>query len=472
MNTENNIPIYKMLKEYKGKDYLPFHMPGHILGRGLYDEFKLAGSLDITEIPGSDCLHEPHGVIKEAQDHAAACFGADYSLFLVNGSTCGIHAMIQASIKPGGKLILGRDCHISALNALAQINGEPVFVLPQVDKKTGIPLGVTAEDLKKVITANPDAQAILITRPGYYGIATQLSEISKLAKTYKMPLLVDEAHGAHFCFHGDFPKPAITLGADLCVQSLHKTMPALTQCAILHGSNKGLIERSIIEKTVSMVQTTSPSYLLMASIDIARNYMENKGRDLYDNLKHSISDFYVELCKNTCIKRVACDGSSYETDFSRIVLNFESTYLSGFEAEKILRTRFGIIAEMADLKNIVLIATPFHISKDFDKLLVALKFISEEFCGGKTNRELPPWPHNLPERIVPLRQALLNSGEEISLNDATGRVSGGYITPYPPGIPLIIPGEIIKKEIVDFVDILLRENYPVHGINNQQIRVL
>jgi len=472
MKPVNDTPVYKMLKEYYEKGSLPFHMPGHIFGRGLCDELKLAGSLDITEIPGSDCLHEPRGVIKEAQDLAALCFGSDYSFFLVNGSTSGIHAMIQAAVKPEGKLILGRDCHISALNALAQINGEPVFVQPEVDEENQIPLGVTAENLEKVLKENPDAQAVLITRPGYYGTATRLSNISKLAKDYNMPLLVDEAHGAHFCFHEDFPKPAITQGADLCVQSLHKTLPALTQTAILHGNSKGLIEKSIIEKTVSMVQTTSPSYILMVSIDIARSVMENKGRDLYENLKHNISEFLIKLNKNTCVKRITCVNSNFESDFSRIVLSFKSVGISGFDAEEILRTRFGIVAEMADLNNIVLIATPFHNSLDFDKLLMALKIISDEFCTARAREKLPRWPQQLPERLVPLRKALFEKVEEIPIENALGKVSGIFVTPYPPGIPLVTPGERINKEVIDYVDILLRENCPVHGIHNRKIKVL
>ncbi|NLX63624.1 MAG: aminotransferase class I/II-fold pyridoxal phosphate-dependent enzyme [Clostridiaceae bacterium] len=472
MEPVNNTPIYKMLKEYYEKGFLPFHMPGHILGRGLCEELKLAGSLDITEVPGSDCLHEPRGVIKEAQERAALCFGADYSLFLVNGSTSGIHAMIQAAVKPGGKLILGRDCHISALNALAQINGKPVFVLPDVDEKHQIPLGVTADSLEIVLKENPDAQAVLITRPGYYGTATQLRNISKLAKAYNMPLLVDEAHGAHFRFHEDLPEPAITQGADLCVQSLHKTLPTLTQTAILHGNSKSLIDRRIIERTVSMVQTTSPSYLLMASIDIARSIMENKGRELYEKLKHNISDFLIKLDKNTCIKRIKCDNENFEIDFSRIVLSFKSLGISGFEVEEILRSRFGIVAEMADLNHIVLIATPFHNSMDFDKLLMALKLISDEYRTVKAKAKLPRWPQQLPERIVPLREALFENVEEIPFINALDRVSGVFITPYPPGIPLVAPGEIINKEVIDYVDILLRENCPVHGIHDQKIKVL
>ncbi|MGI6084012.1 MAG: aminotransferase class I/II-fold pyridoxal phosphate-dependent enzyme [Acetivibrionales bacterium] len=472
MGHADKTPIYEMLKAYSEKNPLPFHMPGHLLGRGLIGEMTIAGSLDITEIPGSDCLHEPHGVIMEAQERAAACFGADYSLFLVNGSTSGIQAMIQATVKPGGKLILGRDSHVSVLNTLAQINGEPIFLFPRIDKKSGIPLGVTAKDLAKTIEANPDAQAILITRPGYYGTAAPLDDIAKLAKLKKIPLLVDEAHGAHFCFYEEFPKPAIALGADLCVQSLHKTLPALTQSAIIHGINNGLVERNIIEKTVSMVQTTSPSYLLMSSIDIARNIMENKGREIYRDLKHIIENFNTALDKHTCIKRAACDYRNFETDFSRIVLCFESTKLSGFEAERILRTRFGIVAEMADLSNIVLIATPFHSPYDFDKLLEALKLISEEFCGGAAERELPLWPCSTSQRVVPLRQALFGNGEEIPINKAVGKVSGAYITPYPPGIPLIIPGEIITKEIADYVNILIRKKCPVHGINDKKIKVL
>lgn len=483
MKPDDRIPIYKMLNEYKSNNPLVFHMPGHIIGRGLCDELKLAGSLDITEIPGSDCLHAPHGAIKKAQDMAAGCFGADYSLFLVNGSTSGIQAMIQAAIEPGGKLILGRDSHISALNTLAQINGKPVFVMPQIEHGTNIPLGITADELRETVKANPDAQGILITRPNYYGIAAPLDKIVAIAKAYNIPLLIDEAHGAHFRFHQDFPKSAMELGADLCVQSLHKTLPALTQTAILHGRDNGLINKSRIETTASMVQTTSPSYVLMCSIDIARYVMESSGNGLYENLKSSITFFNKRLLEFTCIKRIHQNINNCDTDFTRIVLSFENTSLSGFKSEEILRTRYGIVAEMADFKNVVLIATPFHTAEDFDKLILALKEISEDYgvfstdgkdCGTHIPLEttFPKWPDHIPQRIISLRRALFMKGQEIPIHKVEGRISGSYITPYPPGIPLLSPGERINADIVEYISALLRENCPVHGIENNKIKII
>lgn len=467
------IPIYEMLEKYRGANPLPFHMPGHVLGRGLVQDLKAAGSLDITEIPGSDCLHSPHGVIREAQELAAKCFGADYTFFLVNGSTSGIHAMLQAALEPKDKIIIGRDCHVSVMNGLAQLNCEPVFVFPETDEESKIPLGVTAAALEPVIEANPDARALMITRPGYYGTAAKLDDISHIAEKYDIPLLVDEAHGAHFGFHEKLPGTAIGSGADLCVQSLHKTLPALTQTALLHGKASGRISRGRIEKTVSMVQTTSPSYILMASMDIARDMMEKHGRELYDRLGNIIDEFDRKLCEETAVIRFKCAKKEFENDFTRIVLNFSQTGISGFMAETILRTRFGIIAEMADLYNVVLIATPFHTPEDFDKLLSALKIMSGEHRHSSGCKPVvPPLPEYVPERVLPIREALFTDKRMVPVNEAAGEISGVYITPYPPGIPLVCPGERIPAYMSEYVLLLEKQGCPVHGVCNGYVEVI
>lgn len=469
------MPIYEMLKKYISNDPLPFHMPGHILGRGLADEMKTAGSLDITEIPGSDCLHHPEGAIKEARMLASKCFGSDYTYFMVNGSTSGIHAMLQAALNPGDKIIIGRDCHISVLNGLAQLNCEPVFVLPRIDRDHQIPLGVTAEDLEPVVKANPDARCIMVTRPGYYGTASKLEDIAKIAKVNKIPLLVDEAHGAHFRFHKKLPPTAMEAGADLCVQSLHKTLPALTQTALLHGKKNGMIPEKRIEKTVSMVQTTSPSYILMASMDIARDMMEKHGEYLYGKLWQMIGDFDNKLCRETAVRRYKCSYQGFDNDFTRIVLNFEALGISGFKAEELLRTRYSIVAEMADPGNVVLIATPFHTSEDFDKLISALKNISLEFRTVGEQRKkpvFPPWPDYVPERIKSVREALFADKRTLPIKKSAGEISGGFVTPYPPGIPLICPGEMITADMADYVSALLECGYAVHGINDGNIEVI
>ncbi len=467
------MPIQQMLEAYEGSNPLPFHMPGHLLGRGLIEEFKSIGRLDITEIPGSDCLHHPEGVIKEAQEYAAHLFGADYTLFLVNGSTSGIHAMIQATVNPGGKLIVGRDCHQSVLNALALIHAEPLFILPEMDVDNQIPLGIKGDALRQVLSSHPDAQGILITRPNYYGVATPLDEIVKLARCHSIPLLIDEAHGAHFKFHKRLPATALEKGADLCVQSLHKTLPALTQTALLHGNKNSRVDRLRVERVVSMVQTTSPSYLLMTSIDSARQMMEEQGCGLYEILWLNIMEFDRRLNEISHIKRVARGYKGYETDFSRIVLSFKQTRLSGFQAEELLRTRYGIVAEMADMEHVVLIATPFHTTEDFGRLLKALKEMVEEYKVMKhEKRQVVSWPVILPDRVMPLREALFYARRELPIKEALGEISAVPIVPYPPGIPLINPGERITASCIDFIEVLLNEKYPIHGVNQGKLQVV
>jgi arginine/lysine/ornithine decarboxylase len=468
------MPIYEMLKKYSKTNPLPFHMPGHVLGRGLAEEMKAAGSLDITEIPGSDCLHHPDGVIKDAQMLASRCFGSDYTYFMVNGSTSGIHAMLQAALDPGDKIILGRDCHISVLNGLAQLNCEPVFVLPRIDEEYHIPLGVTAADLEPVIKANPDARCIFVTRPGYYGTAAKLEEIVRTTHDHNIPLLVDEAHGAHFRFHKNLPQTAMDAGADLCVQSLHKTLPALTQTALLHRKENGMISGKRIDKTVSMVQTTSPSYILMASMDIARDIMEKQGEYLYEKLSQMIDDFDRKLEKETEVKRYKCSKEGFDNDFSRIVLNFEALGISGFQVEELLRTQFGIVAEMADPCNVVLIATPFHTSEDFDKLLSALKNISLRYrmAGDSRHRLLSSFPYYLPKRIKSVREALFAEKRVLPAEKSAGEICGSFITPYPPGIPMICPGELITADMAEYVSTLNKCGYAIHGVNNGNIEVI
>ncbi|HBR02254.1 MAG TPA: arginine decarboxylase [Ruminiclostridium sp.] len=464
-------PIYEMLIKYRESRPLAFHMPGHILGRGLSEPFKEAGSLDITEIPGADCLHAPLGVIREAQELAANCFGADFSLFLVNGSTAGIHTMIRYAVNPGGKLIIGRDCHISALNALALAHGEPIFVAPKVDREHQIPVGITAEDVEEALKAHPDAQGILVTRPNYYGMAQPLAKLAGLARRYQIPLLVDEAHGAHFKFHHNFPDTAMELGAHLCVQSLHKTLPAFTQTAILHGK-KDYVDRRRVELTASMLQTTSPSYLLMASIDQARELMERNGGSLYDGLWENIRSFDAKLVKTTCLERVTTPGKEVEADFSRIVLDFAKTSLSGFQAEELLRGKYGIVAEMADLRHVVLIATPFHIDHDFDRLLTALQEMSRDYGGCQKGREPILWPVDIPERVISLSEALFSEKRQLPVQKSEGAIAADSLIPYPPGIPLVNPGERITADIIQYICLLLSQNCPVHGVDGGKIQIV
>lgn len=430
--------------------------------------------MDITEIHGADCLHAPEGVIDEAQKLAASLYGSEKTYFLVNGSTSGLHAMLHAVVKPGAKVLVGRDCHISALNALTLLDAEPVFVMPDWDEDHRLPLGISLKTIEAALKQHPSIQAALFTRPSYYGIAFDLDEISDFLEQRQVPLIIDEAHGAHFKFHPLFPKPALDFHIEACVQSLHKTLPALTQTAYLHVGQHSATELQRYDQAVSMLLTTSPSYVLMASMDIAREIMEKQGKALYDKLFEILNVFDDGMEKIRGIRRVKIDRKGVSNDFSRLVLSFEGLGLTGFEAEKILREQYNITPEMADLWHIVLIATPFHSKDDFNRLLKALEHMACQYGAGQSaSHNMPrlPMPYRIPERILSLKEAWLAHKVVVPLMEAAGRVCGKSVVPYPPGIPVLNPGERITPELVLYVQEILSMGCPVHGIIDQGIQV-
>lgn len=466
-------PLFNMLMRYSEIGPVPFHMPGHLMGRGLTDMLKTAGMLDITEIPGSDCLNNPDGVIEEAQNLASRLFDAGRTFFLVNGSTIGIHAMMRSVVKPGGKILAGRDSHRSVLNAAALLGADPIFIMPEYDEKEHLTLGYSVESVKKALLEHSDIEAVLLTRPNYYGIATRLDPIVEIVHSCGIPLLIDEAHGAHFSFEPSFPKPSLESGVDACVQSLHKTLPALTQTALLHISKNSLIDPVILSEQIFMLQTTSPSYILMASIDIAREVMEKEGETLYASLKKEIESFDHELEKIPGVKREAVSYKDYDTDFTRIVLSFENSGLSGFEAEKILRESSRIYPEMADSHHVVLIATPYHTERDFTALIEGIRKTAKRVSSQGAGRKLSEaTTFLLPEKRLGLCEALRRERETITLGKAEGKTAGTAITPYPPGIPLVYPGEIISKELIRYATEILDSGGKVHGIMDYRVQVI
>lgn len=468
-----NTPIYNMLLKYSGKRPLPFHMPGHVMGRGLAAFLTSAGPFDITEIPGSDSLHDPDGVIKDAQDLAARAFGARNTYFSVNGSTIGVHAMIHAAVKPGGKILINRDAHTSVINAISLLKAEPVFVIPDYDEKLHLTLGCRKAGLESAMSRHQDIDAVLITRPNYYGIAADVKDMIRISRSRGIPFLVDEAHGAHYAFSSLFPRPVMELGADACVQSLHKTLPALTQTALVHEGASSHLEPGSLFKYMSMLQTTSPSYILMASIDIAREIMEKRGAELYDALYERIRAFDRELSGIAGVKRIRPDAPGIETDFSRIVLSFEECGLSGFETERILRESFGIVAEMADYYHVVFITTPFHTDDDFVALINAIRETVRHGYGPVDDRlSFVRAPVTLPEKAMNPGDAVLKPSERIPLEKAGGRISAASVTPYPPGIPLVYPGEVISKELAGYLAEIQRSGGRVHGIMDGRVQVV
>ncbi|MCX7842855.1 MAG: aminotransferase class I/II-fold pyridoxal phosphate-dependent enzyme [Clostridia bacterium] len=447
-----SIPIYDALTKYAAANPLIFHMPGHKLGKGMPSEFlESLHLLDVTEIPGTDNLHFPQGAIKEAQELAAKAFGAEYTFFLVNGSTCGIHAMIMTACGPGDRLIVARDCHKSVIGGMMLAGAEPVYICPEFDGRFNISTAVTEDEIERVLKENPDAKGVLITRPNYHGVCADIQRIAHLVHSCGKILMVDEAHGAHFRFNKKLPVCAMDSGADICVQSAHKTLPAFTQSAYLHvKSSKIDIDR--LKMNLSLLQTTSPSYILMSSLDIARAIMENAGDKLLEKLLGLVDCFEKSLSgiEGYFLLNKSLLGA-FHHDRTRLVINVANTGLTGFEAEKLLRREFNTQVEMSDLCNIVCIATIADSAESFDRLLYGLGEIASKFKQQSKLTDIYIGEPDIPPRKIELKDVSYIKAELVMLERATGRVSLQMVTPYPPGIPVLCPGEVISGDAVEYI---------------------
>lgn len=465
-------PIYNSIKNYINSRPTAFHMPGHKMGRlfPLGNEEIL--SMDLTEIPGLDNLHYPSGPILEAQELAAQAFLSDKTYFLVNGSTCGIYAMIAAMCRPGDKLIVSRDCHKSIIAGMILAGARPVYIRPVYNSHFGIFTYLDPFIVEETIKNNPDAAGILVTRPNYYGICSDIDKIIGIAHSFNMPIAVDEAHGAHLCFNDSLPKSSMQAGADICVQSAHKTLPALTQCSYLHikGSR---IDRDRLEYYIRIFQTTSPSYIFMASLDCARALMQQQGKQLLDKLlitldtaRASLSDINgIDVIKKTHIDNCFLDET-------RLVINSKEAGISGYEMEGQLRRNFNIQVEMSDYYNVVCIATVADISEDFEMLTHSVK----ECVLKASNTPLQGIDFissTIPVQSIELKDIPHCSGEYIDIGNAVNRTSIDSVTPYPPGIPLICPGEFINSDLIDIIRDIKRAGGIVNGVtHDNKIRVV
>ncbi len=448
-------------------------MPGHKLGKGIPEVFlKDLIKLDVTEIPGTDNLHFPEGAIFEAQKLAAHAFGAHETYFLVNGSTCGIHALILTICRPGDKLIVGRDCHKSAINGMMLAGVEPVFVKPKYNRRFSITTVISPSDIEDAIVENPDCAGVFITRPNYYGLCSDLDEISKITRKYKKILAVDEAHGAHLIFNDRLPKCSMQLGADICVQSTHKTLPALTQGAYLHvKSDKLDLDR--LKFNLSVIQTTSPSYIIMSFLDMARAMMERTGEKLLNDLLDNIES--IENCLDNRGLMVLTEKSMENThiDRSRLVINVRSLGMTGFEAEKLLREKYSIQVEMSDMNNIVCITTISDTGEDFDRLAWALNRLTHEVNNIMPSADKYDSSFLKPRQVMNLKDVFNCSGKKIKLDNAAGKVSRAMITPYPPGIPVVCPGEAISKDVVSYIKDIVNAGGRVTGLGeNMEVDVI
>lgn len=468
---QNETPLFDALKEYVDRDTLPFHVPGHKKGVGIDKEFKnFIGEnpfkIDVTVFKLVDSLHHPTGPIKKAQELVADAYESHASFFSIHGTSGAIQAMILAVVNDGDKIIVPRNVHKSVTSGIILSGAVPVFMEPEIDKKLGIAHGVTPETVEKTLKENPNAKAVLIINPTYYGVATDIKKIADIVHSYDIPLIVDEAHGPHLAFSEKLPMSALKAGADICAQSTHKIIGSLTQGSLLHVKSK-YVDPKRVQQILNLMQTTSPSYIIMASLDCARRQIALEGKDLLQKT--------IELCKYTrdeinkipgfyCFgEEVLGNPGSYSFDPTKLTISSRELGITGFELDMILADKYHIQMELSDFYNVLAVGSFGDTKEGMDRLLSALKEISNDYYGKKEPvqdfLDIPA----IPTKILNPREAFYSDKISIPLNESIGKISGEFLLAYPPGIPVLCPGEEITQEVVDYVHDLKRANLYVQG---------
>lgn len=447
------------LEQLQKSDMYPFHMPGH--KRRETDYLAQSSYLrDITEIDGFDNLHCPEGIIKEEQEFAADLFGAKNSFFLVNGSSCGVLAAVAIAKEGnrGKKLLMGRNSHKSAYNGLYLWDIKAEYLYPEQYKNVSFMGAISPEEVERALSISDDYGAVFITSPTYEGIISDIRGICKLAHKKGIPVIVDEAHGAHLgIFGGDgyFPAGALASGADVVIQSLHKTLPSLTQTAILHVQGN-LVDVKELKTRLSMLQSSSPSYILMESISACLHACDEHKNEDVENYKNYLESFYKEMKSLSRLKILMPESfdNGKETlpikDPGKILIHVGSSGLKGRQLYDILRQNYHLQMEMAARDYVIAMTSIADNEKGFARLKTALKEIdNKEFGSGKEeyiNMAFAP-----PETVCSIRQALEADKEPAALSESAGRVSGEFLYFYPPGIPFLVPGERIDETVPGLV---------------------
>lgn len=472
----SKLPLIEGVLKYINEKNINFTMPGHKKGEGFFtttegQEFidKLI-YFDITEVDGVDNLHNAEGIIKESEDLLSSLYGSKKSYFLVNGSTSGNMIMIFSSFEEGDKVIVDRNCHKSIFNGIIMRKLKPIFIENIIDDEYNAPFSVNMEHFFRCLQENKDAKGIIITYPNYYGVCCPLEAIIKKAKDNNMKVLIDSAHGAHFGINPSLPKSAVKLGADMIVVSSHKTLPSFTQTAFLHINREEDIEK--VNFYFSAFSSTSPSYLLLCSMDYARYYLKEFGEECYSRLLDTGEKYRSKineikgiriLDKNYIRKKY----KNYDLDTSRYIINLEKGYNSNLLLDYLRENR--IQCEMSDTFNVVLIFSPFNKEEEFEHLYkVLLKCDLEKFKSDNIDllKYMPPKSAISPHEVLNMKK------RKIKLWQGEGQICGENITPYPPGVPLITMGEIIDKDVINMIEYYKKQGLDIIGLYEDEIIII
>lgn len=471
MSEQEQLPLLQSLLDYSNKDIACFDVPGHVRDQGveiLNDFFgKQLMRMDINSSPYMDNVSNPSGIIEKAQRLLSNAYKCDRAFFVTNGTTQCIHAMILSVIQEGDKIILPRNVHKSVINGLILSGGIPIYVQPEYDDELGISLNLSVEEIKKALNENNDVKALFLLNPTYYGACTNLKEIIKICHEKDILVLVDEAHGAHFPFYDKLPPSAMECGADMSAVSIHKTGGALTQASALLINTKKIDGNKILQ-TINMLQSTSASYLLMSSIDGARYNMVNNGEMQLSKSLNLARYAKAKINKIRGLKVISKEfmdkESVYFVDETKLCINVSGLGLTGYSVYESLYRDYGVQVELGDMYNILALVSIGTTKDDINKLINSLSKISKkESIRRMINNENTELKHNIKlKQIKPIvklspRKAFYSNKKSVSLNEGINKISAECIMAYPPGIPIISPGEVISKEILDYIK-LLRDN--------------
>lgn len=471
--TQYDTPIHKALEEQRLNRLAHFDVPGHKGGRGNKELREFLGEdcmkLDMNSMKPLDNLCHPVSVIKDAQKLAAEAFGADEAFFIVNGTTAAVQAMIMSTTVAGDKIIMPRNVHRSAINALVVNGALPVYVNPGVNKRLGIPLGMSVSDVKQAIKENPDAKAILVNNPTYYGICSDLRQIVEIAHEHNMLVLADEAHGTHFYFSDDLPVSAMEAGADMAAVSMHKTGGSLTQSSIL--LTKNTVNADYVRQIINLTQTTSGSYLLLSSLDIARKNMSLNGKMFSDKMIEFANYAREEINKlggYYAFGEELIDGDMvYDFDKTKLSVHTRDIGLAGIEVYDLLRDDYGIQIEFGDIGNILAIISGGDRNLEIERLISALsevKRLHEREKSGMFDHE-----YINPMIVMGPQKAFFSNKRSVPIKESNGMICSEFVMCYPPGIPILAPGEMITHEIINYIEYAKDKGCLVTGTQDMKV---
>ena len=460
-HSQERAPIYEALQSFQKMRVVPFDVPGHKRGRGNPELTALLGEqcvkLDVNSMKPLDNLCHPVSVIREAEELAAEAFGAAHAFLMVGGTTSAVQSMVLSVAKRGEKIILPRNVHRSVMGAMVLCGAIPVYIDPACDDRLGIPLGMSVSDVERAIRENPDAKAILVNNPTYYGICSDLRRIVQLAHAHGMLCLADEAHGTHFYFGENLPVSAMAAGADMAAVSMHKSGGSLTQSSLLLCGPA--MSEGHVRQIINLTQTTSGSYLLLSSLDISRRNLALRGKEAFARVSelaeyarheiNAIGGYYA-------FSRELCNGDSiYDFDTTKLSVNTLRVGLAGIEVYDLLRDEYDIQIEFGDLGNILAYLSIGDRPREIERLVSALSEVRRRFGGSEAG--LMKQEYIEPDVAVSPQDAFYAEHESLPLLETEGRVCSEFVMCYPPGIPILAPGERITREILDYI-VYAKEN--------------